>query len=495
MSKYLRYFIGLLSSKVVRAAINILFIALLARVLGPNGLGEWTLVIAAGALLHSFLLSWMHAPTIPFGREEWQRQRTISVTWSARLPYILAGFVLTGCLVILDPAQWVESFFHLYGGMKLAILLALFWLWLSVETQNFLLLREGMFKLALMPVFIDGAPVLILMVIIVSRIVLPGYALITGLLISNVMLWSMALYLELKHLKVHWARPNTEVAGKIFNYAWPLIPGFMLAYVSDWGDQLLIRYFFNIYEVGLFQAAYQVMILLLGVTAPLGMIILPRLIDKEKLSSYANEEFLSNTGPSIITLGLFLIVPLVSFAPFCFRILMGNGFADAMPVFIVLCSAIPGVIIATFYGVFFSLQGRLWRSNVIYFGIMSVTNVLISLMLLPRIGILGSAIATSISYLIVQFLYLADQHHYYRISSGKGHILFGAILAFAVFQAVIGEGLLIRFMLCLISLTVLIFLARKYSLLNRECVLHILSGKLRILGDLMVRVIEPHHRG
>lgn len=495
MSNYFGYFIGLLSSKVVRAVINLLFITLLARTLGPNGLGEWALVIAAGALLHSLLLGWMHAPTVRFGREEWQRQSTISATWSARLPYIVVCFIITGCLVILDPARWLESFFHLSGGMKLTALLALLWLWLSMETQNFLQLREGMLKLALMPIFIDGAPVLMLIVIIIGRIILPEHALIAGLLTLNVILWSIALYRELKQLKVRWVRPDIETAGKIFSYAWPLIPGFLIAYVSDWGDQLLVGYFFTGHEVGLFQAAYQVMFLLLGVTAPLSTIILPKLIDKENLSSGINKEFLSVTGPSIITLGLFLLVPIVSFAPFCFRVLMGNSFADAMPALIVLCAAVPGSIIATFYGVFFSLQGRLWRSNVIYCGIMSAVNIIISLILLPRIGILGSAIATSVSYLVIQLFYLLDQHHYYRVSLGKCRILFGAILAFAVFQIVAGDGLLARLILCLLSLAALVFLARAYSLLDRECVLRILSGKLRILGDLMVRVTEPHHKG
>lgn len=452
------------------------------------------MVIAAGTIMHSLLLNWMHAPTIRFGCEEWQKGNTITTTWSARLPYLLMGFALTIGLVIIDPAQWLERFFHLSGSMKLMALLAFSWIWLSVETQNFLQLQEAMFALALMPLFIDCIPVIILAVILISSTVLPEYVLIMGLLTFIVLLWSAALFIELRQLKVRWVAPNIEAYRKTFIYAWPLIPGFLLGYISDWGDQLLVRYFFTTHEVGLFQAAYQVMVLLIGVTAPIATIILPRLIDKETISSDAAKKFLTVAGPTLVTLGLFLLVPIVSFAPLCFRILMGSRFTDATQVFIVLCSSIPGTIIAIFYGIFFSLQGRLWRSTVIYGGIMSVLNIAISLILLPRIGILGSAIATSTSYLVIQFLYLLDQHHYYRIPLAKGCILFGAIMAFAMLQPLVSGGLLVRFLLCLFSFIALALLARAYSLLDRSWVLRILSGKLSWLGELVLCVAGPLNR-
>ena len=492
MNKDLKYFIGLLSSKGARAVINLSFVALLARVLGPNGLGEWAMVVAAGTLLHSILLNWMHAPTVRFGREEWQRERTVKASWSARLPYLLIGFIITFSLIILDPGQWLERYYHLSDNLKPAAILVSLWLWLSMETQNFLQLRQAMKRLALVPVLVDGTPVLILFIIFVSAIRgLPIHILITGLLSLSVLLWSIALSWELKQLKVRWTLPGIENLRKTFVYSWPLIPGFMLGYISVWGNQLLLRYFFTTHEVGLFQAAYQVLVLLLGIATPLNTVLLPKLIDKEMLSSDNAREFLIAAGPTIVALGLFLLVPVVTFAPFCFKILMGSKFAGATSVFVVLCIAVPGSIIMSFYAVFFSLQGRLWRSTVIYGGVISSLNILIAIILIPKIGIIGSAIGIGVSSLVAQSFYLFDQQRYYRVSLTKSFVLFGAVLSFALLQALVGNDLLARFVLCLLSLMALIFLTRKYSLLDRDWVLRILSGKLSGLGNLLVRVTNP----
>lgn len=496
MIKELGQFIGLLVSKGVSAVVSFLFIALLARILGPDGLGEWTMVIAAGTLLHSVFLNWMHAPTVRFGREEWQKQNAITATWSARMPYLLAGFIITVSLVVLDPAQWLERYFHISDNLKSAVVLAFSGLWLSLETQSFLQLRQAILRLSFLPVFIDSPPMLVLIVIIViGGGVPPEHVLITGLLALSFICWGAAFFWESRQLKVLLrARPSIEAVRRIFRYAWPLIPGFLLGYICGWGNQLLVRHFFTTHEVGLFQAAYQFIILLIGVTAPLGTILLPRLIDKEMVSSSAAKEFLTTAGPTMITLGLFLLIPVVSFSPFCFSMLMGGKFAATTSALVVLLASIPGSIMTTFYWTFFNLQGRLWRPTVIYGGIMSFLNILIALILLPRIGILGSAVATSVSFLVVQFLYLIDQHRYYHILAFKDYVLFGIILVFAMLQALVGSNLLARFVMCLLSLIALVLLARAYSLLDRKWVLRILSGRLSGLGDIIVRFTDPCHK-
>ena len=490
MNQHLRDFIGLLSSKVVRAVINLLLIVLLARILGPDGLGEWAMIIAAGTLLHLILLSWMHAPTVRFGREEWQREHSVTTTLSSRLPYLLIGFIITFGLIILDPAQWLERYYHLSDNLKLAVILVSLWLWLSTETQNYQQLQGTMLRLACIPVLVDSVPILMLITISISGVMVPVHVLITGLLTLSVILWGIALFWELMHLKVELAWPGIEAFRKTFTYSWPLIPGLIFGYVTDWGDQLLLRNFFTSHEVGLFQSAYQFMTLLLGVATPLGTILLPRLIDKEMLSVDTTKEFLASAGSTIVTLGLFLLLPVVSLAPLFFRIFMGSKFAEANLMLLVLCAAVPGSIISIFYGTFFKLQNRLWRSIVIYFGIMGVVNIVISLILLPRVGMIGSAVGTGISFLVLQFLYLFDQHRYYRISLVKIGTLFGAIVAFAILQVFVGSGLIFRSVLCLFSLAALVLLSRIFSLLDRKWVLQIMAGKLSGLGNLLLLVTE-----
>lgn len=495
MNQDLRHFVGLLSSKGVRTASNLLFITLLARVLGSNGVGQWAMVLATGTVLHSLLLNWMHPPFIRFGREELQIKGTVSAIWSTRLPYLLIGFIFAGSLVILNPFHWLNRIFHLPDGLEIASIMVFVWLWLSVETQNFLRLRENMLRLALIPIFVDLVPLLFLAAIFINDgNILPNHLLIKILLMLSITLWAVFLCYELRLQRVRWVQPGREDVCKTFNYAWPLIPGYLLGYVSDWCDQLLLNYFYSSHEVGLFQIAYQFMIMLLGITAPLGTVLLPRLIDKELLSYDTPKEFLTTAGPTLIVLGLFMLMPVVSFAPFIFRMLMGQEFSEATSVLVVLSSCIPGSIILNFYGSFFNLQGRLFISTVVYVGIMSTLNVVLSLVLLPKIGILGAAVATSISYLAVQLFYLLDQHHFYQLSMDKSRVIFIAIFVFAVIQPLVGVELIFRFVFCIVSMVLLVILARTYELVDREWVLRILSGKFIRLGYIVVCVTEPKNK-
>lgn len=496
MNKSLVNFMELLSSKALRAVINLLFTSFLARVLGPSGVGEWAMVIAAGTLLHSFLLNWMHAPTLRFGREEWVRYGSVTAIWAARFPLVIIGFFIAIILLIADPGHWLGRFFHLPENSNVSVFFALLWLWISVDAQNLLQIRGAIRSLAIAPVCVDGVLVISLLLVFAGIVgMVSSHVLIYCLLMLSVSLWGAVLLWQLWQFRFHWEMPTYETIKPVFAYGWPLVPGFLLGYTSDWGDQLLLGYFYTSHEVGLFQTAYQFMVLLLGVVGPLGTILLPRLIDKEVFSLNAPREFLVKAGPTLIMLGLILLVPVVTIAPLFFKFFFGEEFTEASSVFIVLIASIPGSIVSSLYGTYFNLQGRLLRSTVIYGGIMSAANIAFSILLLPRLGIIGSAISTSISYIIVQCLYFIDQHRYYNISMTKVGVLIITAFVFAIFQVFIGAGVLIRIIFCMITLISLVLLARNYSIVDRNLILRIFSGKMKVLGEFILHVTEPRTKG
>ena len=89
-------------AKLLRAPLSILLISLLSNLIGPEGIGKWSMVIAVSTFFHSILLSWTQAPFVRFGYDEWQETTRLSQTWAARYPLILFGFVFALLILIIQ---------------------------------------------------------------------------------------------------------------------------------------------------------------------------------------------------------------------------------------------------------------------------------------------------------------------------------------------------------------------------------------------------------
>lgn len=489
-------FTHLLCSKGMRALINLLYMSLLARALGPNGMGEWAMVIGASTLLHSLLLSWMHPPTVRFGREEWSLAGSLAVTWASRWPFLLLGLLCVGALLLLVPLQWLTHLFHLSNDLTSVVFISMLGFWLSSETQNMLQVRGEFSKVGYLSVSIGLVSIMVLAFLRLDIVAITGaYEIILVLQGLNTLLWFGALEKIWRESNFRWQWPVTVHLKRNMVYAWPLIPGFFLGFVSDWGDQLIIRYFFTSREVGLFQTAYQVMLMLLGSSALISSVLLPRLIDRNYVSPKGARDFMVKVGPTTIALGLYLLMPTITVIPYLFSYLFGTQFLGATNVFIVLCMVIPGSLLSSFYGIFFNIQGRFLHSTVFLGGVKIAVNLALSFSLVPVIGIMGSAIATAASYAVLQYLYYYDQHRFYGISLTKINVVFFLMCIFSVAQAMVGMEYLPRAIVCFVGLALLTVVARKYYVFDRDTILTLFSGSLTGLGSQISKVVvsDPRH--
>src|SRR5687768_2933766 len=96
-------FVAFGAGRAVATLSTVVVAALIGRLFGPDVLGRWTLIVAAGVLLHTGLVNWTHASTVRFGREEWARAASLRHTIAARMPLLATSFVLAAMLVIANP--------------------------------------------------------------------------------------------------------------------------------------------------------------------------------------------------------------------------------------------------------------------------------------------------------------------------------------------------------------------------------------------------------
>ena len=476
----------LICSKGMRALVSMWFMASLARALGPQGMGEWAMVAAAGAFVHSLFLNWMHPVTVRFGREEFARTGSLAGTWASRWPLLAPGSAAAVLLVLFAPLTWQGALFHLEASLVPYVLLALLGMWLATETQNMLQVRGEFAWLGYLAVAADLVSVLVLLTLRWTAAAAGVELLLALVLGGNVLLWSASLFWVWRRSGWNRIRPARLELHRNLVYAWPLLPGFLLGFTSDWGDQMILRHFYTSREVGLFQSGYQLMMLMLGLSAVLASLLLPRLIDRTAASKDGARDFLVGAAPTAVALGLYLLIPAVTLLPLLFPVLMGEQFREGGGVFVVLCAAIPGSIISSFYGMFFNVQGRFFRSTVLLGGVKIALNLTLSLLLVPRVGMLGSALATAISYCTLQCLYLCDQHRYYRVPLRRSLALFTLVILFSLAQALSGVDAAARTTVCLFALALLTALIRRLGILNRDIVMHVCSGPLAGVGRLIL---------
>ena len=467
--------------------------ALIGRILGPQGFGQWSMIVAAATLMHSILLNWTHAANLRFGCEEWTRSKSLSMTYSARIPLILSGFLLSIILLKIQPMDWLYRFFSVDKNFWWVVLFYTGSIWLTFEARTTLQATGNINKIAVnMPIVSSISSGFLLTLYVMSQsgsrdllLIVIGLAVISGIV------WGSALIRVLIYGIPKWRWPTFQGVMQHVRFAWPLLPTFVVGYVSDWGDHIILQSYSSIYELGLFSSSYQAMLGLLTLSGALTTIILPRLIAKNAETEEAASFYLENVIPTMFCLWSLFIIGIITVLPTVFILIMGEPFRNSLPILLMLCVTIPTSVIGALYSPLFNLQQRL-QVSFIYSTLMALINVGISIFLIPRIGVIGAAIGTIVSYGIGHLLYLFDQHYYVGVPFLKMSILFALNVFIGVGQVVMGPELLFRIPWLVVSMILLFIVFRQFKIINPDLLYVIFSGRLYPIGLFLSRALVPN---
>lgn len=483
----------LVGSRILRAPLNLVIVALLARTLGPEGVGLYALVQAAAVMLHAGCLHWLQAPFVFFGRPEWQRTGGFAATFAARLPLLALGALLAGSLLAADPGQWLERLFRLPEESFLLVPLALFGIWLMAEGQSLCEITGSLRSLALAPVVSDCLIIAALVLVWVGRVPVSSAAdallLVYGI---PALCWGCLVALVLGR-DGSWS-PGAVPSGRlreIVAYGWPLVPGLLIAWVFEWSAPLVLEHLLGKHEVGVYQVAFRISQAILALTVPLGSVLLPRLLSQQQHDPDAGRKFLASTAPVLVLLWLLLALPLLACLPELAGLLAGERFRAAGTVLALLAVAVPGSIVVTLGAALFTLQGRLFRMSVAYSLLMAAISLSLTLLLVPRLGILGAAGGTAAGYLAVQFAYLADQHRYLKLNMGPVLGVLALAVACAAGFALLADHLPARLVLCILGLAGLCLLARRRNLVPAGSLGGLLPPRWQRAEGLLQRLLCP----
>lgn len=112
------------------------------------------------------------------------------------------------------------------------------------------------------------------------------------------------------------------------------------------------------------------------------------------------------------------------------------------------------------------------------------------MILIPRIGSLGAAVGTALSYLLAQFLYFHDQHCTLDVGARRIWILWTCGLVVGLSQFAVGSDPLVRLVWAVITTARLVSAVR-----NGRCAdplfVRLVLGAYPSIGMLATRMLVP----
>ena len=423
--------------------------ALISRSVGPSGVGLWAMYMAAGGILAPWLLNWSQSGFIRFGREEWTVHHSFMRTWVARQPLIFLGLAIAGLALLTQPGNFLVAFYHLPRESWREVFAVAVILWLQGETQCIYRITGQFRRQISAQVATDVIVLTYLWFLLRFGAPESPHQLIVGLIIVLgscwVVIWILAL-LQSRSATHFDGQDFQSLRSKLVSYCWPIIPGMIFVYISNWGNHMLISAFHTSAEVGYFDAGFQVTIGFFSIASPLSILYLPHLIDMKLRDENAEVIFFNRTAPVLVALWITGTVFSLILLPWLFLLVFGPQYVNASAILLVLCASIPGAAILALYAIRYELNNRLGRGT-IYSGVMIAVNFLVAWLLVPDFGGVGAAIGISCSNILLQFIYLIDFHGFSKIWRTKIFVIFSCATVFGIIQAMVGDDPLARLVL------------------------------------------------
>ncbi len=459
---------------------------LVGRVLGATALGQWSLLVAAGTLLHTILLNWTHAATVRYGHEEWVRTGRFDKTVNARL-LLLAGMAAASYAVLFVlPPQWLSNWFATDPSQSWMIVLFALSAWLAAEAQATLQATDRIFwQAAVAPALaVLSSLALALVFLAGSRSLGAAVAAVTAMPILG---WG-AVWVAVIATTVSAPRFALPELWRHVRFGAPLLPIFLLGYVSDWGDHVLLSRFSSAEQVGFFAVSYQVMVAALAANSVLTTVLLPRLIAQEVERPGAMRRYVAEEVPTFYSLWMIGTVWVIAVLPGTVRSLMGERFDDSIAPLVILLVVIPSSVVTSLYTVLFNVQKRM-ASLMVYVFLMTVTNVSVSFALIPEFGAVGAAVGTVLSHALSQACYVWDQHRSLSVPAARVWMLWTAGLVLGVMQLVVGEDVGGRLAWALVATAVLAGVVRLAGSIDGQLVRRLFAGPLSPLAGIINRAL------
>jgi len=363
-----------------------------ARFFAPDLFASYSLARMVLFFLLSVLVCSSQIPFIVFANQEKVERGKINKTFSVQCTFWLVGLCLFG-VVALTLHRYIMAFAGIGRGDLVFVFLA--FLGLSVKTSlcNLLMALNQRVKNSVVE-FVFGAVnvSLVVMLCLLDKVTLRAVFLV-HFLASALVVAGFICVVDFKLL-----RPfdlDRKYLRQIYNFTKWVFMGATAAYFINWGDNLVLRYYVPMAEIGVYNLGYQLFKGLAILIPVFGSYFLPFLSqhikDQTKIRRYLNSK-----RPRILVVGMVGIVLVFVAAPYIFRI-YADVYGEAVTVFRTLLIGSAIILYTSFYDPLLNVT-KVYRFAQTVNLVQVLLNLLLDVLLVPFMGMLGAAVATVVAY-------------------------------------------------------------------------------------------------
>lgn len=221
---------------------------------------------------------------------------------------------------------------------------------------------------------------------------------------------SLTLYLLLKkYIKLKWNKISYQKLKTIIKTAFPFLVGALMIHVYSNSSTLILQFFKGVEAVGLYNAPFKIISLIVGLSGFLTWAIYPALA---KSYSHNHKAFLRLVEFSAWAFGS-VVIPLTTggliLAQGILIWLYGESYAAAIPIFMVLIVHPIFIFLNCVFGNALASSGH-QKTSTYAVTIAALTNLILNFIFIPKYGIIAAAVITVATEAIeTVYLYFASR--------------------------------------------------------------------------------------
>ena len=195
------------------------------------------------------------------------------------------------------------------------------------------------------------------------------------------------------HLRKVIEKTNIKAITILMSRGWIILLSFMAISTYSKIDKLMIGFYLEQDDVGIYSVADQILTSLSSVFAIITTSYYPKLLASTKTDKY--NEFLKIMLLSALLLFLMSII----FIPMGFHLLFGSSYSESEKIFVMLSPSLIFISLITAASAILNLRGKLKQIAELSF-LIAFLNILLNIIMIPKYGTVGAAIASVLSLLV-----------------------------------------------------------------------------------------------
>ncbi len=192
--------------------------------------------------------------------------------------------------------------------------------------------------------------------------------------------------------------PDFKYLKPYLFYALPLVPNVGLLWLVNFSDRYFITRFLDLDSVGVYAASYNLAQLLMLLVAPIGFVLYPTISKLWEEKNFKEVNFWIENGVKyFLMLAIPMVVGISHFGPYVLLHLASEEFIRHRWLIFLLSAGLLFFCLSQIYVYMIHLfEKTIWIMYV--FIVITIVKIVMNIILIPVIGITGSAVATLVSY-------------------------------------------------------------------------------------------------